>query len=453
MDVKTRLVVFWATALLISIFPTLNAQDALYEPAEWRTYHGVGWGSSGQTAYHALFPDSLQPLLYQNIFSIPGNVNRPLTVNALLGHLAPNHMDPDMQFAELSVHFADTSQILDSAFAFTDQYDHYIDTLAEAFQLHDRPFFFRIGLEMNGDWNGYTPWIFPAAFRKLVQELKVRGVNTFASVWCYEPDAISDFADSTEQGWKWYPGDDVVDWFGLDLFDADHFDPDEPDSTGGRITKKGRSEAFLRFAMERSRPVYLNELSARNVFITPDAQDPDSSDGKHDWDYWFKPFFKFLSEHPNVKAFNYINLNWTLIPQYAHWGDARLEINSTIREGWLAEMKNTRFLHKGTDILNPTGILMDYSVKNSAPGQNLITAHPNPFNAATQIQFFLSKNENIQLIIYNLRGQHIHTLYNGDLPAEQHTFQWVPDNLPAGMYFVQLKTGTDISIRKVILLK
>jgi hypothetical protein len=264
----------------------------------------------------------------------------------ILRNLQPDNMDPEKQFAEYGVGFhTDKENPTDSVFAFTDTYDHLIDTLARAFILNDKPFFLRVGGEMNGFWNGYTPWIFPLAYRKLVTELRNRGVANMAVVWCYEPDASADFADSTEQGWKWYVEDDMVDWFGLDLFDADHFDPDLPDEERDSLTAKGKTEKFLQFAEGRGKPVYLNELSARHVEITPDSLDPDSLDGIHDWEYWFAPFFEFLDLHPCVKAMNYINLLWTQIEQYKTWGDSRIEINTYIRKRWIQKITEPRFLY------------------------------------------------------------------------------------------------------------
>jgi hypothetical protein len=188
------------------------------------------------------------------------------------------------------------------------------------------------------------------AFRKLVTELRARGVPEFATVWCYEPDAPADFADSTGPGWKWYPGDDMVDWFGLDPFLMEHFNPALPDTLRGEITPKGRSEAFLRFAQERQKPVYLDELSASHVFILPDSLDPQGDSGRADWGYWFAPFFEFVANHPDIKGWNYINLDWTRYETYREWGDARLEINTEIRTRWVDSLLSARFLNAGHDL-------------------------------------------------------------------------------------------------------
>ena len=329
---------------------TLGYYGAKFEPPDGFIYHGCGWdGYSSQAYYDSLFPTGHDPLMLQVMSEMPGT--RWFDVPHLVQSLTRNIVHPDSQYIEFGLHFrGNDSTMLDSVFALTATMDHYIDTVAIALQTVNRPFFLRIGFEFNGYWNPYHPYLFPLAFRKLVTELRARGVPEFAAVWCYEPDAPADFADSTGPGWKWYPGDDVVDWFGLDPFDMDHFNPALPDTERGQLTPKGRSEAFLRFAEERGKPVYLNELSARNVFIVHDSLDPQGDSGRADWYYWFEPFFQFAANHPDIKGWNYINLDWTRYETYREWGDARLEINTEIRTRWVDSLVSSRFLNAGHDI-------------------------------------------------------------------------------------------------------
>ncbi len=348
--------------LTAGVFLSLNARahyNAKYEPPDGGFYHGVGWQLQAQSDYQEMMPDSLQPLVFQMMSDLPGMMRRGgMTVEGLLRAFHAEHIDRESQYIELSTHFKRDGETVDDVFANTDELDGYIDTLAAAFRRYGRPIFFRIAYEVNGAWNAYHPYILPRAFRKLVEGVRERGADNFATVWCYEPDAPGDFADSTGRGgWKWYPGDDVVDWFGLDPFDADHFDPDEPDSIqrGDRwvLTKKGKTEKFLRFAHARGKPVYLNELSARHVWITPHDEDVDSTRGEVDWNRWFEPFFAFLDNHPAIKGLNYINLDWTRFDQWEHWGDARLQINEYIRDRWIDRLSGERFLHAGYEIPEP----------------------------------------------------------------------------------------------------
>ena len=420
--------------------------NARYEPPGGTVYHGVGWGDEAQVNYMNMFPGNLRPLLHQSIFGIPGNTGRALTIRSILARLAPPHMDASRQVAEISVHFYENEMPVDSLFAYTGMYDQYMDTLARALILHWEPVFLRIGLEMNGPWNGYTPWIFPAAFRKLTHGLRDRGVQNLATVWCYEPDAAADFADSTEKGWKWYPGDDMVDWFGLDLFDYDHFDPSLPDyGDRNALTKKGRSGYFLQFALSRQKPVYLNELSARGVFITPEADDPDSADAMADWNTWFEPFFAFIENHPVIKAFNYIDLEWTTIPEYSHWGDARLEINSYIRDRWTGRMADPRYLHIGTDPENPdTGVGTPEGLP-TVPESMSLSAYPNPFNSRTCLELVMAQKQNVRMAVYNTAGRTVESRELGVLNTGIHRIVWDAGSLPSGVYMVRC-AGSRMSV-------
>ncbi|MGE3835920.1 MAG: glycoside hydrolase family 26 protein, partial [Acidimicrobiia bacterium] len=80
----------------------------------------------------------------------------------------------------------------------------------------------RLGWEMNGDW---MPWGrqystdgsgFRAMWRRIVPKMKA--VHPFAFDWCIVPDS-SQQAAGAGYGEKFYPGDDVVDVIGLDLYD------------------------------------------------------------------------------------------------------------------------------------------------------------------------------------------------------------------------------------------
>jgi Glycosyl hydrolase family 26 len=323
---------------------------ARFEPPDGFIYHGCGWdGYSSQAYYLAMFPPDHHPLVLQVVADMPGT--RWFDVSHIVQSLTRNIVHPDSQYIEYGIHFRGRDTwMLDSVFALTTTMDHYIDTLAIALRTVNRPFFLRIGFEFNGWWNPYHPYIYPLAFRKLVTELRQRGVPEFATVWCYEPDAPADFADSTAQGWKWYPGDDVVDWCGLDPFLMEHFNPALPDTSRGQLTPKGRSESFLRFAQSRRKPVYLDELSASHVYIVPDSLDPQGDSGRADWNYWFAPFFQFVANHPDIKGWNYINLDWTRYETYREWGDARLEINTEIRTRWVDSLMSSRFLNAGYDV-------------------------------------------------------------------------------------------------------
>jgi hypothetical protein len=88
-----------------------------------------------------------------------------------------------------------------------------------------------------------------------------------------------------------------------------------------------------------------------------------------------------------------------------------------------------------------------------------LSNYPNPFNPETTITFFTAENaENVELAIYNLKGQKVKTLVNEVLQAGEHSVVWDSrdDNdrqVGSGIYFYKLKSGNYQKVRKMILLK
>lgn len=79
--------------------------------------------------------------------------------------------------------------------------------------------------------------------------------------------------------------------------------------------------------------------------------------------------------------------------------------------------------------------------------------YPNPFNPSTTFRFELPERSDVELAVYNLRGQLVTHLVKGRLAAGEHKVQWNAINLASGIYFVRMSTAKYTKIRRVILLK
>ena len=81
--------------------------------------------------------------------------------------------------------------------------------------------------------------------------------------------------------------------------------------------------------------------------------------------------------------------------------------------------------------------------------------YPNPFNPETNISFDLPKTSPVTLKIFNLIGQEIATIVNGQLPAGTHTYRVGGERygLTSGVYFYRLSAGSFVQTRKMILLR
>lgn len=99
-----------------------------------------------------------------------------------------------------------------------------------------------------------------------------------------------------------------------------------------------------------------------------------------------------------------------------------------------------------------------------APGENmpatfrLMQNFPNPFNPGTTISFSLSQKENVQLQIFDVKGELIKTLVNTEMRDGLHEVSWDGSNdkglkQPTGVYFYQLISGSKRESKKMVLLK
>ena len=81
----------------------------------------------------------------------------------------------------------------------------------------------------------------------------------------------------------------------------------------------------------------------------------------------------------------------------------------------------------------------------------LLNNYPNPFSSGTTIKFNIDKPGHAIIKIYNIMGQEIETLANGQFNAGINEVQWIPNDVPGGMYFVNLEFGGYMQTKKLIL--
>ena len=78
---------------------------------------------------------------------------------------------------------------------------------------------------------------------------------------------------------------------------------------------------------------------------------------------------------------------------------------------------------------------------------------PNPFNPSTTIRYSLPEQTDVRIEIYNILGQCVATVFNGNKQAGYHTITWQADDYPSGVYFARLDTDDRSESIKMVLLK
>lgn len=73
-------------------------------------------------------------------------------------------------------------------------------------------------------------------------------------------------------------------------------------------------------------------------------------------------------------------------------------------------------------------------------GQN----HPNPFNPSTQFDYSVPTASKVVIKVYNILGQEVRTLVNGQVPQGVHTIKWEGKNdlgykVASGVYMYRIE--------------
>jgi len=114
-------------------------------------------------------------------------------------------------------------------------------------------------------------------------------------------------------------------------------------------------------------------------------------------------------------------------------------------------------------ILNPPllalqKIIGDYEILDYPTKFELAQNYPNPFNSTTKIQFSIPEMAHVNLSIYNINGQLVKTLVDGNLPTGFHDVLWDGSTnsgtlVSSGSYYYVMKTEKFTNIKSVTLLK
>jgi uncharacterized protein (DUF608 family) len=111
-------------------------------------------------------------------------------------------------------------------------------------------------------------------------------------------------------------------------------------------------------------------------------------------------------------------------------------------------------------------LYLDFSEGTDAGDNELIPGfsaileqnYPNPFNPSTNIRFILEQPSRIAIEVFNLKGQKVRTLVNGNYDSGEFIVNWNGRNddnrdEASGVYFYRMSSGSSSQMKKMILLR
>jgi hypothetical protein len=83
----------------------------------------------------------------------------------------------------------------------------------------------------------------------------------------------------------------------------------------------------------------------------------------------------------------------------------------------------------------------------------LFNNYPNPFNPSTNISFNLPSSEFVELNVFNVLGQRVATVLSQQMTAGTHTVAFNARNLASGVYIYQIRAGSFVQNKTMMLVK
>jgi beta-mannanase len=179
------------------------------------------------------------------------------------------------------------------------EWDEYINDWAADAARFGKPVLIRWGHEFNGNWypwsveqNGKNPQQYIDAYRKIHDAFVSAGADNVMWIWCANANSVPNEAWNVAS--KAYPGDDYVDWIGIDGYNFSSTDS----------FKTIFSKSYKTFVTDFSKPIMIAEFAT-------------GGEGSKKGD-WVKEMAADLEQYfPAIKAITWFDINkeldWRLI--------------------------------------------------------------------------------------------------------------------------------------------
>ena len=215
-----------------------------------------------------------------------------------------------------------------SWFRFTDEavaggaMDAAIELLADEAKSCDGPVMLRPGYEfgphgITGQKGQTTREHYASMFRHFVDIFRRRGATNVAFVW----NTVG--VEAYDYWMDYYPGDDYVDWWGVNLFSTNQIAGCGPFLAAARDHGK-------RVIICESAPAFAGGTTDPNVI-----------------ERFFTPYFDLLAEHDHIQAFVYINVDWASQEGslFTSWPDSRIQSSPQVQSFYRDAIRGERFVH------------------------------------------------------------------------------------------------------------
>jgi len=316
---------------------TFAYSNAKFEPPDGRVIHGLGHYipviytnfENWQYVYEYQNGVNNIPMVYSAYVALDPFLNSIDSTDFI--DIVYNHGYPYVMLIGLGLHDSTyltsyninipTQRILSGVL------DYRIIDIAQRIKAINAPVYFRPGFEfgegnsgMHSDPN-FTHNDFINIWLHIYTIFEQENVNNVSWIWNTVNPHLFNYMD-------WYPGDDFVDWWGVNYF---------------TVNQINSSIGFLNEALIHNKPVMICESCPIHNGGTTN---PDN------WQNWFIPYFNQIKNFPQIKAFVYTSDPHDRGP-FGFWPDSRITSNEVIRVNYQNELHDSIYIHMSEYLNNP----------------------------------------------------------------------------------------------------
>jgi hypothetical protein len=99
------------------------------------------------------------------------------------------------------------------------------------------------------------------------------------------------------------------------------------------------------------------------------------------------------------------------------------------------------------------GVVLNADIISIPSEFGISNAYPNPFNPSTSVELAMPSDGFVSVKVFNLNGQIVATLHEGNLTANSYSFAWDAANMASGLYLLKAETAGNVDVQKIMLMK
>jgi len=152
----------------------------------------------------------------------------------------------------------------------------------------------------------------------------------------------------------------------------------------------------------------------------------------------------WVGADPGVGA-SYFPLFDNMVRQYT--GSGAYTMHTVVPDG-------DSWVHSSGDrFINTVGTGTLVGVDDDPASGTNYNLFPNPVSTDATFSFSLKSPSNVEISIYNIKGQKVETITSGSMNAGDHNIEWNNDKLSNGIYFYKIKTENSTITNKMVIMK